>query len=108
MERGLAFEASLGSTAGVVASVLTHRDQPVQNVSVMPHRLQDVDLWLVDSLVVPASQQRLAGSLPGDRARIRECSGMSLDERGYCARQSNARQLLRSRLFSVAFVARFS
>jgi hypothetical protein len=31
-----------------------------------------------------------------------------LTERGYRARQSNARRLLRSRLLSAAFVARFS
>src|SRR5439155_223663 len=40
--RGLAFEASPGSTAGVVASLLTHRDRPVQNVSVMPHRFEPI------------------------------------------------------------------
>jgi hypothetical protein len=29
----------------------------------MPHRLQDEDLWLVDSLVMPASPHDLEGRL---------------------------------------------
>jgi PAS domain S-box-containing protein len=36
-------------------SLLTHRERLVHHVGAMSYSLQDVDLWLVDSLMIPAS-----------------------------------------------------
>jgi PAS domain S-box-containing protein len=43
----------------------------------MPHRLQDVDLWLVDSLVVPASLHDVEGRFVHMNAAAERASGNS-------------------------------
>ena len=46
----------------------------------MPHRLQDVDLRLVDSLVVPASLHDVAGRFVHMNAAAERASGLSKAE----------------------------
>jgi len=49
----------------------------VQHVDAMPNRLQDVDLWLVDSLVVPASLHDVAGRFVHMNAAAERACGYS-------------------------------
>ncbi len=45
----------------VAQSLLTHGKRLVHDVRAMPDPLQGVDLWLVDSLVIPASLHDVEG-----------------------------------------------
>jgi PAS domain S-box-containing protein len=58
-------------------SLLTHGERLVQHVGEMPHRLQDVDLWLVDSLVVPASLYDVEGRFVHVNEAAEQASGRS-------------------------------
>ena len=42
-------------------SLLTHRERLVHHMGAMSYPLQDVDLWLVDSLMIPASLHDVEG-----------------------------------------------
>jgi PAS domain S-box-containing protein len=57
--------------------LLTHRERFVQHVDAMPHRLQGVDLSLVDSLVVPASLHDVGGRFVHMNAAAERACGSS-------------------------------
>ena len=59
------------------ASLLTPHRRLVQHVGEMSHRLQDVDLWLVDSLVVPASLHDVEGRFVRVNEAAERASGKS-------------------------------
>jgi PAS domain S-box-containing protein len=61
-------------------ALLTHRERLVQHVIAMPHGLQDVDLRLVDSLVVPASLHDVDGRFVHMNAAAERASGLSNDQ----------------------------
>jgi PAS domain S-box-containing protein len=56
---------------------LTHRERLVQDVGAVRWRLQDVDMWLVDSLVVPASLHDVEGRFVHTNAAAERASGRS-------------------------------
>src|SRR5256886_2190652 len=58
-------------------ALLTHRERLVQHVSAMPPGLQDVDLSLVDSLVVPASLHDVDGRFVHLNAAAERAIGFS-------------------------------
>jgi PAS domain S-box-containing protein len=58
-------------------ALLTHPERLVQHVCAMPHRLQDVDLSLVDSLVVPASLHDVDGRFVHMNAAAERASGLT-------------------------------
>jgi PAS domain S-box-containing protein len=57
--------------------LLTHGEWLVQHVLAMPQPLQGVDLWLVDSLVVPASLHDVEGRFVHMNAAAERASGNS-------------------------------
>jgi PAS domain S-box-containing protein len=59
------------------AVLLTPGERLVQDVGAMPHRLQDVDTWLVDSLMVPMSLHDVDGRLVHVNAAAERASGYS-------------------------------
>jgi len=58
-------------------ALLTHRERLVQHVSAMPPGMQDVDLSLVDSLVVPASLHDVDGRFVHMNAAAERAIGLS-------------------------------
>jgi PAS domain S-box-containing protein len=60
-----------------VVALLTRLQQLVQHVGAMPHGLQEVDLWLVDNLVVPASLHDVDGRFVHMNAAAERASGLS-------------------------------
>jgi PAS domain S-box-containing protein len=62
---------------GVAVTLLTHDEWLVQNAGAMASRLQAVDLWLVDSLVVPASLHDVDGRFVHMNAAAERASGYS-------------------------------
>jgi PAS domain S-box-containing protein len=63
--------------APVAAALLTHSELLVQNAEAMTHRLDGVDLWLVDSLVVPVSLHDVDGRFVHMNAAAERASGYS-------------------------------
>ena len=61
-------------------ALLTHRERLVQHVSAMPPGMQDVDLSLVDSLVVPASLHDVDGRFVHLNAAAERAIGLSREE----------------------------
>src|SRR2546423_10087099 len=55
---------------------LTHGERPF-TIGAMSHPLQDVDLWLIDSLVVPVSLHGLDGRFVHANAAAERASGYS-------------------------------
>ena len=58
-------------------ALLTHRERLVQHVSAMPPGMQDVDLSLVDSLVVPASLHDVDGRFVHMNAAAERAIGLT-------------------------------
>ena len=61
----------------IAASSLTHRERLVQDVGAMSYSLQDVDLWLIDSLVIPASLHDVEGRFVRVNEAAERASGKS-------------------------------
>jgi PAS domain S-box-containing protein len=61
----------------VAASSLTRRERLVHHVAAMPSPLQDVDLWLVDSLMIPASLHDVDGRFLRVNEAAERASGRS-------------------------------
>jgi PAS domain S-box-containing protein len=57
--------------------LLTDGEWLVQNLDAMPHRLQAADLWLVDSILVPASLHDVDGRFVHMNAAAERASGYS-------------------------------
>ena len=56
---------------------LTHRERLVHDVGAMPYSLQDGDMWLVDSLVIPASLHDVDGHFVHVNEAAERASGRS-------------------------------
>jgi PAS domain S-box-containing protein len=59
------------------ASSLTHSERLVHHVAAMPSPLQDLDLWLVDSLMIPASLHDVEGRFLRVNKAAERASGKS-------------------------------
>ena len=57
--------------------LLTHRERLVHHVGAMPYPLQDVDMWLVDSLAIPASLHDVEGRIVHMNEAAERASGKS-------------------------------
>ena len=57
--------------------LLTHRERLVHHVGAMPYPLQDVDMWLVDSLAIPASLHDVEGRIVHMNEAAERASGRS-------------------------------